>query len=232
MTPTKTLTPTPSSGSTQTYYVFKKCNVTNTYVVQTQPSSVNIPNTTFYNNGDLSCWTYINQYVGFVPLNPSFNILNYSGNYFTSVGSVTYKECKDCLSAQTTTTTTTTTALPLTCNVPYVHYKTNICARTTVFIKVNGIIVYSFAVATPVNSYPGSITVTTGDVVEISLTCLPPNPFCTTQYSTIDLGISPLNLSYSAVYGGQAQITETFIVDSSWCNPQTQIVITSGSVGI
>jgi hypothetical protein len=227
LTPTRTLTPTPSSGSVQTYYVFKKCDNTNTYVIQTQPASVNTPGTTFFNVGDLNCWTYLNQYVGAVPLNPSFNIINYSGNYFTSVGPVTYLKCSECLGSQTTTTTTTTTALPLTCRVPYVHYKTSACARTSGYIKVNGVIVYSFDVSIGVGSYNGSILVTTGDIVEFNFNCLSPNPACSTEYSMMTLGISPLNLSYSAMYGSSAQIIETLTVDSSWCNPQTQIVITS-----
>jgi hypothetical protein len=232
LTPTRTLTPTPSSGSVQTYYVFKKCDNTNTYVIQTQPASINTSGTTFFNVGDLNCWTYLNQYVGAVPLNPSFNIINYLGNYFTSVGPVTYLKCSECLGSQTTTTTTTTTALPLTCRVPYVHYKTSACARTSGYIKVNGVIVYSFDVSLGVGAYSGSILVTTGDIVEFNFNCISPNPACSTEYSMMTLGISPLNLSYSAMYGSSAQIIETMTVDSSWCNPQTQIVITSSSVGI
>jgi hypothetical protein len=40
MTPTRTLTPTPSSGTSQIYYVFRKCGKSDEYVIQTTPLSI------------------------------------------------------------------------------------------------------------------------------------------------------------------------------------------------
>jgi hypothetical protein len=107
----------------------------------------------------------------------------------------------------------------------------NTCARTTGYIKVNGIIQYSFVATTPVNAYSGVLSVTTGDIIEINLTCLAPNNTCPDTMSMGSLGISPFNLNYNTYYPS-TPISETFIVDSSWCNPGTQIVLQSDSIGV
>jgi len=231
MTPTRTVTPTPSSGSTQIYYVFKKCGNNNDYVVQTLPLVSIGSGNSFFNNNDSSCWTYLYQSIGVPPLNPSFNIINYSGNFFTSIGTTVYIDCKTCIDSQTTTTTTTTVQ-PITCNIPYTHYKVNSCARTTGYIKVNGIIQYSFVATTPVNAYSGVLLITTGDVVEINLTCLAPNNTCPDTMSQGSLTVSPVSGSYTAEYYGTQVISQTFTVDSSWCTPGNSITLQSTSTGI
>jgi hypothetical protein len=230
MTPTRTLTPTPSSGTSQIYYVFRKCGKTDEYVIQTTPLSI-ATGKSFLNNNDSSCWTYLYQSIGIPPLNPSFNIINYSGNFFTSIGNVIYNTCTDCTNAQNTTTTTTTVQ-PITCNIPYTHYKINSCARTTGYIKVNGIIQYSFVATTPVNSYTGTLSVTTGDIVEINLTCLAPNNTCPDTMSQGSLVVTPVGGSYTAEYFGTPVISQTFTVDSSWCTPGNSITLQSNSIGL
>ena len=85
---------------------------------------------------------------------------------------------------------------------------------------------------TPVNAYSGTLSVTTGDIVEINLTCLAPNNTCPDTMSQGSLVVTPVGGSYTAEYFGTPVISQTFTVDSSWCTPGNSITLQSNSIGL
>lgn len=105
-TPTATNTPTPSitaspSATPNFLYVYQSCNrigvgKTIIQVIQTQPISFPIlVNETFKDN-DANCWYFVGRFnTSYIPT-PKVTPINYGGNYFTGVPSITYSNCETC----------------------------------------------------------------------------------------------------------------------------------------
>ena len=91
-TPTPTVTPT-SSQPASTSYVYTACTSPNRMVVQTLPVSGVSIGQAFSSSG--TCWTYVTSVQNYVPPG-GFLVINATGNYFTSVSSIT-SNCAACL---------------------------------------------------------------------------------------------------------------------------------------
>ena len=76
------------------------------------------------------------------------------------------------------------------------------------------------------------MSVTTGDIVEINLTCLAPNNTCPDTMSQGSLVVTPVGGSYTAEYFSTPVISQTFTVDSSWCTPGNSITLQSNSIAL
>lgn len=226
-TPTVTMTPTPSPVESA-YYVYKRCDTTNTYVVQTLAGPTTTPNMSFINTNDFSCWSF--QYVssGIPSLNPTYNVINYTGNYFTLVYSGLYDSCKICNSDLTTPTTTTTTTVSVTsCLINYTHTKSNSCAKTVGTIKVNGVNKYSFSTGLTPGSYIGTISVNVGDTVIIDFGTLPTRGTCSLLSPTISVNDTQSLISEYAQEGTfNETIYNSFTVTPEWC--LNTLIINSG----
>jgi hypothetical protein len=82
-----------------TYYVYKLCNDTvgpQTYVYQTLPSITTVPDSTFKNEEEGNCWSFV-ETTAVIPTNSTDDIVVYQGNYFTEVSSTIYTDCTDCI---------------------------------------------------------------------------------------------------------------------------------------
>ena len=130
-TPTPTLTPTPTPSLEPFYYLFRNCNVSTQYIVQTSPSFLTIVGQTLFDLNVNSCWEYISQTVSYPSLSPFDTVTYFAGNYFTNTTGIAYNNCPDCISgippSQTPTPTPTASpiAVPL-CSVIYVDEFNNI----------------------------------------------------------------------------------------------------------
>jgi hypothetical protein len=104
-TPTNTLTPsiTASPSSTPNFlYVYQSCNRigggrgTIHEVIQTQPISFPIEVNETFKDNDFNCWSFKGRFnTSYIPL-PKVTPINYGGNYFTGVPSITYSNCETC----------------------------------------------------------------------------------------------------------------------------------------
>jgi hypothetical protein len=103
LTPSVTPTNTPTPSVTPNYvYVYESCSplvfnpFLNSQIIQTSPvTGVNIIGSSFKDSSN-NCWSYIGRFnVGY---EPPINVIptSYSGNYFTTIGSVIYNNCNDC----------------------------------------------------------------------------------------------------------------------------------------
>lgn len=96
-TPTPTLTPTVTIPS-GTYFVYSKCDdnaVIPTFLVQTLPALTIIPGEIIKDIITGICWKF--EYSTTNPqINPSYNIINYLGNYLSNVYNYIFPTCEDC----------------------------------------------------------------------------------------------------------------------------------------
>ena len=106
-TPTATNTPTPSitaspSATPNFLYVYESCNRigggrgTITQVIQTQPVSFTIAVNETFKDNDANCWYYVGRFNTSYIAPPKVTPINYGGNYFTGVPSITYSNCETC----------------------------------------------------------------------------------------------------------------------------------------
>ena len=105
-TPTQTSTPsiTPSPSVTPNFlYVYQSCNRigggrgTIIQVIQTQPVSFPIEVNETFKDNDANCWYFVGQFnTSYIPFNQKVRPINYGGNYFTGVPSITYSNCETC----------------------------------------------------------------------------------------------------------------------------------------
>ncbi len=101
VTPTKTPTPSPSTNSPILYFIFESCNLNpegfpEQTIVQTLPTTwiMNVGQTFSYQN---ICWKYVGSYTSLLPSGPTI-LINYSGNYFSSlVSPLIYGGCETCV---------------------------------------------------------------------------------------------------------------------------------------
>jgi hypothetical protein len=101
VTPTKTPTPSPSTNSPILYYIFESCNLNpegfpEQTIVQTLPTTwiMTVGQTFSYQN---ICWRYVGSYTSLLPSGPTI-LINYSGNYFSSlVSPLIYGSCETCV---------------------------------------------------------------------------------------------------------------------------------------
>ena len=101
VTPTKTPTPSPSTNSPIFYYIFESCNLNpegfpEQTIVQTLPTTwiMSVGQTFSYQN---ICWKYVGSYTSLLPSGPTI-LINYSGNYFSSlVSPLIYGSCETCV---------------------------------------------------------------------------------------------------------------------------------------
>lgn len=101
VTPTKTPTPSPSTNSPILYYIFESCNLNpegfpEQIIVQTLPTTwiMTVGQTFSYQN---ICWRYVGSYTSLLPSGPTI-LINYSGNYFSSlVSPLIYGSCETCV---------------------------------------------------------------------------------------------------------------------------------------
>ena len=104
-TPTNTITPTITSTPSPTpnfLYVYQSCNRigggrgTITQVIQTQPISFPIEVNETFKDNDANCWYYVGRFNTSYIAPPKVTPINYGGNYFTGVPSITYSNCETC----------------------------------------------------------------------------------------------------------------------------------------
>jgi len=101
VTPTKTPTPSPSTNSPILYFIFESCNLNpegfpEQTIVQTLPTTwiMTVGQTFSYQN---ICWKYVGSYTSLLPSGPTI-LINYSGNYFSSlVSPLIYGGCETCV---------------------------------------------------------------------------------------------------------------------------------------
>jgi hypothetical protein len=108
VTPTPSITPTLTS-SPQTYvYVYESCQplqfnpyLNNQIIQTTQLSGIRV-NETFKDSLG-NCWTYLGTFVSSYV--PPINVVatSWNGNYFTSIGTIIYSNCSECINGIPTT---------------------------------------------------------------------------------------------------------------------------------
>jgi len=145
-TPTPTLTPTPTPSLEPFYYLFRRCDKTNEYVIQTSPSLLSLIGQTLFDLNVNSCWEYISQTVSYPSLSPFNTVTYFAGNYFTNTTGIAYNNCPDCISGippsstPTPTPTSTPTNVSL-CSVIYVDefnkiYSYNINTNVSILLPI------------------------------------------------------------------------------------------------
>jgi hypothetical protein len=106
-TPTATNTPTPSitaspSATPNFLYVYQSCNLIGSgrgsivQVIQTQPVSFPIAVNETFKDNDANCWYFVGQFNTSYIAPPRVTPINFGGNYFTGVPSITYSNCETC----------------------------------------------------------------------------------------------------------------------------------------
>ena len=98
-TPTMTQTMTPTQTLPQKYYVYRNCSNTNQYVVQLLPGFTIVPGQILRKTDDNTCWEFRYISNGRPILNPLFNVISNSGNYFVGVLECLFTTCNTCLNA-------------------------------------------------------------------------------------------------------------------------------------
>jgi hypothetical protein len=106
-TPTPTVTPTPTPTPTVTYpagtsFIFTSCT-SNTMIIQNQYPPLNIVNGSIIQDLSGNCYTYIGNYINYVP--PT-GFLWTNANSFTATTATTYVSCLSCLTPAPTATPT------------------------------------------------------------------------------------------------------------------------------
>jgi hypothetical protein len=109
MTPTPSITPTLTPSPMTYVYVYESCQplqfnpYLNNQIIQTvQVAGIQI-NQTFKDSLG-NCWTYLGQFVSnYVP---PINVVatSWNGNYFTTIGTIVYSNCSECINGIPTTT--------------------------------------------------------------------------------------------------------------------------------
>jgi hypothetical protein len=103
---TPTMTPTPSPTLPQQYYVYRLCNSTPPqYVVQTLPGLTITPGKVLRSPLDYGfpigiawfCWEFLYVTNTSPSFPPGTNVINFTGNYFSSVLNIVFDKCSDCL---------------------------------------------------------------------------------------------------------------------------------------
>ena len=106
-TPTMTPTPTPTPTPTKQYYVYKYCSDSLVqYIVQTLPGLTIIPGKVLRSPVDNGfpigvvwfCWEFLYVTNTSPSFPPGTNVINFTGNYFSSVLNIVFDKCSDCLS--------------------------------------------------------------------------------------------------------------------------------------
>lgn len=106
VTPTNTASPTITPTQTKTppplYHKFTRCyansNGTFTVVYQSLPLTVTLTRDVFRDNSG-ACWIY-NGTTRTIDLDPVWNNIFFTGNYFGNAGAIQYFECKNCLESR------------------------------------------------------------------------------------------------------------------------------------
>jgi len=113
LTQTPTLTPTPTTSLEPYYYLFRNCDETNQYIIQTSPSFLTLVGQTLLDVNINSCWEFISQSVTYPSLSPFYNVTYFEGNYFSSgTNGISYNSCPDCANSIPPSPTPTTTVTP------------------------------------------------------------------------------------------------------------------------
>ena len=108
-TPTVTITPSITSSPMVYVYVYESCQplqfnpYLNNQIIQTlQVPGIQINNT--FKDSLGNCWTYIGTFLSSYV--PPINVVatSWSGNYFTTIGSIVYSNCSECINGIPTTT--------------------------------------------------------------------------------------------------------------------------------
>jgi hypothetical protein len=103
---TPTMTPTPSPTQPKQYYVYRLCNSTPPqYVVQTLPGLTITPGKVLRSPLDYGfpigiawfCWEFLYVTNTSPSFPPGTNVINFTGNYFSSVLNIVFDKCSDCL---------------------------------------------------------------------------------------------------------------------------------------
>jgi len=84
----------PSCGD-ESYYVYRRCGGTKNWLVQTVSGSTTTTGEV-EKDGEGSCWEFRYISVGLPNLDPTFSVINYTGNYFLNSTTGVYDNCDDC----------------------------------------------------------------------------------------------------------------------------------------
>lgn len=93
-----------------------------------------------------------------------------------------------------------------------------VCTKTTGFIKVNGINVYSWGTSTPSGTYTGNFQINPGDVVQIDGNAITPPPTCINNgifFSELDILITGPGVGFSD--SGNNGFTTTYTFTATGC---------------
>ena len=155
---------------------------------------------------------------GVPSINPLYNIINYTGNYFTQTTNQSFKTCEICNAALTSITTTTTTTLSQqSYNVKYTVTKSVDCSKVVGRILVNGVILYNMSSGLPAGNYSGNFTVNDGDILTLDFSTVTPSPSCSPLVPDITIFDNNGIISEYAKYGTPNQtIYSSYTVDSNW----------------
>lgn len=215
-TPTPTVTPTPTPSLEPYYYLFRRCDKTNEYIVQTSPSLLLLVGQTLFDLNVNSCWEFVSQSSTYPSLSPFDTVTYFAGNYFTNTTGILYNNCPDCASmippSQSPTPTPTPTPISVSlCSVIYVDNLTNIYSYD---INTNT----SILLPVPSNIYAADIghtqnklwTTNNASVIEWNITL---SPF-TATYNR--------NLTFPIPIGnGLGVINDTTLIVSSYGAPES-----------
>ena len=113
ITPTPSITPTITPSPMTYVYVYESCQplqfnpYLNNQIIQTlQVPSIEI-NQRFKDNLG-NCWTYLGQFVSNYVAPINVVATSWNGNYFTSIGTIVYSNCSECINGIPTTTSQVT----------------------------------------------------------------------------------------------------------------------------